>query len=283
MNKKQLLLLFLPIILFGGYLTYRSVHWKLAARENKKEEASLEAKWRSNNFLSLTNNRAALSNTVSLRLSKQLDKAIDQTQRNALSKTITQMLLAYSSGSVEDWMKFRFPIYDRDSGILLNLQSIGWKRDRLVDNGFPLVTNSDLIVDCLEVSKQFFRLAEGWTNSAGKKMYLTKGWLGFSPESLTVIPQELHSSMFSLQDFLLKDGNLNLQHVVPLVVYDKDAILKHDKKVEYAAVHFVVKSEGQNEAFPVYIAFFWHPRYQQWLPDEMILPVLNGPIENLLY
>jgi hypothetical protein len=281
-RKKTLFLLLIPALLFLGFIGFRAVHWKWLGRQSAKKQLQLETTWRQNEFFSLKNDRGFLLEEVGSRLAEYGDR-LNRSQINALAQMVTQELVAYSSDSSTEYAKFRFPVSDKDSDMFLDLNWLNYKRERLVAHGISPKSTGDPLADCVEVSRQFFDLARGLTTNTGEKRYCTGCWTDVSFKRMRVTLMEVTSDNIPTRSLVFQDGNISLTTVTASAVYDARGVLKKEKKVQYVLIHFIVRTSGKHDVYPVYTTAFWHPRYGQWLPREMTVPTIEGGTEVLLF
>jgi len=226
-------------------------------------------------------NREFMASQVQSTLSNQL-QTLNEAQASALVDTVISMLSAYSTNSSEEYGQFRFPVRDKEI-FGWDPSYLSWKQDRLINNGISPRKSGDPVADCIEISKQFFDLAQVLTNGSGKKMFSAGNWTDVSFKSMKVTLIKSDTDRFSAQSLVLEDGNINLVHPTFSAYYSPKAVLKKDRRINYALVKFVVRMPGKHDVYPVYTTFFWDTQHSAWLAHEVILPTSPDTSESLLF
>src|SRR5437762_3746038 len=96
-QTKRILLLFVPLLVFGAYLIARHIIWKTQGRRSWDTQHKLESAWSKSSFYPITSD-ADLIIAITPRL-EQRGQSLDSYKATALAKELAEMLGAYSAGT----------------------------------------------------------------------------------------------------------------------------------------------------------------------------------------
>lgn len=284
--KTKICLLFLPIGACVLFLGYRGIHWKILGFKSAQVQKKLELDWSHSPFISLSNNRSYVHDEILSKLQTELPMA-SGVQLDALSDSLVHLLLANSTGSVSEYEQFRFPVEDAKIPTFWNIDWMKSKQDLIRAAGASPVfgdqptnaTSGELVA----LSKQLFEIAGSLTNKAGQFVFCTHCWTDISVERLGAQAVSSGKAKSALEEWVSKDGNINLTRPTPSVIYRVQDIPANAGTVTDVLVRVIVRTKDSHATYPIYIHLYWDSDYGRWLPMEMLVPTILGFAGSILF
>ena len=278
---KRVFLLILPIVLFSIYLTVRHIVSEMKWERSQVVQHKLEGNW-SNSMVGITVNPSNLVETVRLRLGQQ-EGVLDPVKSLALARELAKMFAAYNSGSSNAFTAFRFPPAMAKEA-RWDERQIEFEKQAMEYNNVKLAKpTGDSYSDNVVLTGEFFDWSSRLKTEHGEPRWCTACWTSMASDTIKVVLVESKSDFVDLQQFVTSEGNINFTHVDGVVSYSTSEILKRDKVVQFAEVAFTVRANTSLTAFRLYVSFFWDPGSEEWIPQQMILPIAPTETATLLF
>lgn len=278
-QTKKILLLLLPILIFGAYLMVRHLTWKAQGIKSWDTQHKLEATWASNSF-NLRVDDTNFVTAISSRIMEQ-QQLLDTNKAAALAKELNKMLAAFGTGSSEAFAEFRFPtVNTKEITVKWNEDLVKFEKEALQFHNITPKTTGETFLDNVALARQFFDWSSGLTNEAGLKRYCTSCWAGIATDTLKVMPLESPSGSVDLMNLVQSEGNINFTHGLQLITYEPKRVSKANL---FAKVGLTVQTDGKLKAYRVYISFYWDPESEQWIPQNILLPFVGNEAETIYY
>lgn len=271
-NKQILLgLLVLPIAVL-------LILW-LARREGgprtppfQRSDASYLAMWRSVPLTPISKS-AAFREKVS-QIPIESDHTLTQVQTNSLRSVAYDFLIAYSSGTFDDYARFRFPIAKGN----YNPKLLQFDLDLLAKHGVRL----DAPIDPLEVFAArwqggYWRMCTNCWESAGvKDARLVLKRSSFLPDLRAVT---------DLVIYCPPADTSSLRGYQPRFLFDpspKD-VLRRDGTITHAFLWVIIRDRNDKQPYPVFCQWYWAEESGRWLPSVVGIGDVRDKNYSLLF
>jgi hypothetical protein len=252
-KRTLVFLLVAPVALLVAFFLFKrqepvTAHHKRELELAKKwRELAYEEIWEGPEFLQKVKEIKALTNCP-----------VSQVQLSGLYESIYNLLIAFKTGSYEDYRKFRTPVAAR-----LNLDLLEGERESLSKK---LTPGKRLPKD----PEKFFKFYVSRLNE-GKGF--TNYWLGVALVDASVVFEESRSHATNgLWAFADHHEKLGLWRPNPHFLFDitPENVLERNGNLLFATVSMVIKHASPDPPYLMHIRYFWEDREQKWIPWEYV-------------
>lgn len=257
-------LLLAPIAILVVLIVYRGINptppppkigWKPATDTNPEYKKAL-TEWSSAAYVSIGEN---LDDTVRAITIHSDALELTQTQQDQLRQSVSSLLLAFSSGTLEDYLRFRAPIgeYKYNASTINSLREEIAKR--YCKKGEQPPSEPD----------QVFKLY--WQKCYGGNAF-SNYWNGISLEHSEVLVERGRTLPANLAIYALHAANAGVADIAPVIVFEPtpEKVLKQEGELLYATVSLLIKARPPEPAHPVHCRFYWVKERSKWLPIQLV-------------
>jgi hypothetical protein len=230
--------------------------------------AEMFGKWKSQSFTPITKSDEFVTEVNSSIESQARNTGLDAVQVSRLGDAVKMMLFAFSSGSYQDYARFRFP--SRDGSFDPNRVDSLYKGLRDYD---PKFRNYSLDATdpqfAWKVFERFWIFSGIETN-----LYCSKCWEELSLRSLKVQVFARTNIVLELRNIMEHEDNVGINWWNPAFVSSPtpQQLVQKQGYIDLVTVSVVIKTEittrvtEQTNVSPIYCQFYWIPEKGLWFP-----------------